>query len=324
MNYEKEKSKYEKRYEEQMRELLVLTGEYVGGAGSVAEGLWSPNADILGYVNLETGETVESEGYLSWLAHEKDKDGWIYHLKDLTIYHIKCRKIKPEKVMKNAQPRFFNNFMLTEVVEREVENPALLKLLEKYKEVVVIEDGDCGTFTLERHFNWFAGTVDWLGEDCHVTLECDEENGTTADQALAQFRKIYANFKEWDQKFRAFAAEKLAENANDWQDEGYDDEDGEDLAAITEESFAGRIVISEFSIDAEGDYEAYYDDDNMFWGHVIIVSGSVNGGMEDAYIAGQILFESMYQRGFTYSDFSGSFINQEMTWYRFVFYAERK
>ena len=36
MNYEKEKSKYEKRYEEQMRELLVLTEEYVGGAGRVA------------------------------------------------------------------------------------------------------------------------------------------------------------------------------------------------------------------------------------------------------------------------------------------------
>lgn len=286
MNYEKEKSKYEKRYEEQMRELLVLTGEYIGSAGRVAEGLWSPSADILGYVDLETGETVESGGYLSWLAREEDKDGWIYHLKDLTIYHIKCRKIKLEKVMKNAQPRFFNNFMLTEVVEREVKNPALSKLLEKYKEVVVIEDGDCGTFTLERHFNWFAGTIDWLGEDCHVTLECDEENGTTADQALAQFRKIYANFKEWDQKFRAFAAQKLTENANDWQCEGYDDEDGEALAAITEESFAGRIVISEFSIGAEGDYEVYYDDDDMFCGHVIIVSGSVDGGMEDAYIAG--------------------------------------
>lgn len=86
-------------------------------------------------------------------------------------------------------------------------------------------------------------------------------------------------------KFRAFAAEKLTELANDWQDEGYGDEDGEDLAAITEESFAGRIVISELSIDAEGDYEVYYDDD-MFWGHVIIVNGSVDGGMEDACIAG--------------------------------------
>ena len=286
MNYKKEKSKYEKRYEEQTRELLVLTGEDVGGAGRVAEGLWSPSAGILGYVDLETGETVESGGCLSWLAREEDKDGWIYHLKDLTIYHIKCRKIKPEKVMKNAQPRFFNHFMLTEVMEREAENPALSKLLEKYKEVVAIEDGDCGTFTLERHFNWFAGTVDWLGEDCHVTLECDEENGTTADRALAQFKNIYANLKEWDQKFRAFASEKLTELANDWQDEGYDDEDGEALAAITEESFAGRIAISEFSIDAEGDYEVYYDDDDMFGDHVIIVSGSVDGGMEDARIAG--------------------------------------
>ncbi len=286
MNYKKEKSKYEKRYEEQTRELLVLTGEDVGGAGRVAEGLWSPSAGILGYVDLETGETVESGGCLSWLAREEDKDGWIYHLKDLTIYHIKCRKIKPEKVMKNAQPRFFNHFMLTEVVERGVENLALSKLLDKYKEVVVIEDGDCGTFTLERHFNWFAGTVDWLGEDCHVTFECDEENGTTADRALAQFKNIYANLKEWDQKFRAFASEKLTELANDWQDEGYDDEDGEALAAITEESFAGRIAISEFSIDAEGDYEVYYDDDDMFGDHVIIVSGSVDGGMEDAHIAG--------------------------------------
>lgn len=289
MNYEKEKNKYEKRYEEQTRELLVLTGEYVGGAGSVAEGLWSPSADILGYVDLETGETAEGGGILSWLAREEDKDGWIYHLKDLTIYHIKCRKIKPEQVMKNAHPRFFNNFMLTEVVERDIENPVLSQLLDKYKEVVAIEDKDCGTFTLERHFNWFTSMVDWLGKDCHVTLECDGENGTTANQALSQFKKIYGSLREWDQKFRAFAAENLTEDANDWQDEGYDDgeeENDEAPAAITEETFAGRITISEFSIDAEGSYEVYYDDDDMFWGHVIIVDGSVDGGMEDAYIAG--------------------------------------
>ncbi len=93
-------------------------------------------------------------------------------------------------------------------------------------------------------------------------------------------------FMRFVQKFRAFASEKLTELANDWQDEGYDDEDGEALAAITEESFAGRIVISELSIDAEGDYEVCYDDDDMFGDHVIIVSGSVDGGMEDAHIAG--------------------------------------
>ncbi len=291
MNFEKEKKKYEKRYEEQTREMLVLTGEYVGGAGSVAQGLWSPSADILGYVDMETGEMAEGEGSLNWLAREEDKDGWIFHLNDLTIYHVKCRKIKPEQVMKGAQPRFFNNFMLTEVLEREVENAALSQLLENYNEVIAIEDEDCGTFTLERHFSWFAGTVDWLGEECRVTLECDEENGTTADQALAQFKKLYANLETWDQNFRNYAAEELAETANDWQgEECYEEEEeGEDansLAKITKEDFAKRIVISEFSIYAEGDYEAYYEDDDMFFGHVIIVNGSVDGEIEDAYIAG--------------------------------------
>ena len=140
MNFEKEKKKYEKRYEEQTQELLVLTGEYVGGAGSVARGLWSPSAAILGYVDLETGDMAEGEGSLNWLAREEDKDGWIFHLNDLTIYHVKCRKIKPEQVMKGAQPRFFNNFMLTEVLEREVENAALSQLLENYNEVIAIEE----------------------------------------------------------------------------------------------------------------------------------------------------------------------------------------
>lgn len=295
MNFKKEKEKYEKRFEDEIRELLVLTGEYTGGAGSTGKGLWTPSAGILAYVDARTGEVVEEEGSLTWMAEDKDRDGWIFHLKDLTIYHIKCKKIKPNEVFQNASQRFFNQFLLLEVVERDVSNQALDNVLAKYKEIVTIEDPDCGTFTLERHFNWFAGTIDWLGEDCHVTLECDEENGKTAAQALAQFKKIYVNLKEWDEKFRKFAAEQLTEDANDWQDEGYDDdeelddnenEDGRESEGITEEAFAERIGISEFSIETEGSYEVYYDDDDMFWGHVIIVSGSVDDGMDDAYIAG--------------------------------------
>lgn len=286
MSFEKEKQKYERRYEEQTKELLVLTGEHVGGAGGIGDGIWSPSADILAYVDLESKEVVDKEGYLSWIAREEDKDGWIYHLEDLTIYHIKGRKIKSEKVLKSASDRFFNNFLLTEVVERNVQNPELSNILEKYLEVVTIVDKDCGTFTLERHFNWFAGMVEWMGEDCHVTLECDEENGETAEQALAQFKKIYGNLKEWDEKFRKFAAKGLVEDANEWLDEEYDDEEEEKTTAITEESFAERIWISEFNINEEGDYEAYYNDDDMFYGHVIIVEGSVDGEMEDAYIAG--------------------------------------
>lgn len=285
MNFEKEKKKFEKRYEKQTRELLVLTGEYVGGAGGIGDGIWSPSADILGYVDLESGEVVEEEGCLNWIARDEDKDGWIFGLEDLTIYHITCRKIKPEHVIESAPERFANQFLLTGVVERNVSNPALHAILEKYNEVVTLEDKECGTFILDRHFSWFAGQVNWLGKECSVTLECEEEKGTTADQALAHFKKIYKNLKEWDEKFRRFAAEKLAENASEWQDDANEDE-GEELPAITEEIFAKRIEISEFNMDAEGDYEAFYNDDDMFFGHVIIIDGSVDGEMDDAYIAG--------------------------------------
>lgn len=289
MSFEKKKKIFEKRYEEETMELLVLTGEYVGGAGSTGDGIWTPSADILAYVNLETKEVVEEEGILTWMAQEEDRDGWIYHLKDLTVYHVKCRKIKPEKVYKNAEQRFFNNFLLMQVVERDVKSDALSNILDRYREEVTIEDAQCGTFTLDRHFNWFTARLDWLGEECQVTLECDEEHGDTANQALAHFKKIYENLEEWDEKLRRFAAEKLTEDANDWQDEGYDDSDDEnpeESEGITEETFAKRIGISECSMDAEGDYEVYYNDDDMFWGHVIIIDGNVDGEMEDAYIAG--------------------------------------
>ena len=72
--------------------------------------------------------------------------------------------------------------------------------------------------------------------------------------------------------------------ANDWLSDSEDFE--ENGTTITKEAFAERIGISEMTISPDGDYEVYYNDDDMFWGHVIIVSGNVETGIEDAEIAG--------------------------------------
>ncbi len=93
-----------------------------------------------------------------------------------------------------------------------------------------------------------------------------------------------------------FAAEQLTELANDWladredfdEDNEYDenDENNNDESLITKETFAERIWIGEIVIFPNGDYEVYYNDDDMFWGHVIIVGGNIKTGIEDALIAG--------------------------------------
>ena len=66
-----------------------------------------------------------------------------------------------------------------------------------------------------------------------------------------------------------------------------DEEDwNEELEEITEADFAKRIQITSLVMEPEGDYSVYYNDDDMFWGHSVIVEGNVETGMERAYIAG--------------------------------------
>ena len=290
MGMKKELKNFASAYEETVQELLVLTSESVGGAGSIGNGVWRPSAEFLASVALADGELKEEKGSLHWLAGDEDRNGWIYHLKPLTIYHVKCRAKKQPKSDGSASGEsnraHMNFYMLVDVVERDLHHPELERVLADYQRIVEFTDDLCGHFTLERRFDWFSAEVDWLGSKCNVLLECDEENGETAGQALAYFKQIYGNLQEWDKGFRDFAAEKLTELANDWlADMEEDEEDGEENE-ITEESFAKRIGISELTMEPDGSYEAYYEDDDMFYGHVIIINGNVDTGMEDAYIAG--------------------------------------
>ena len=269
--------KYGNKYEEEVQEMLILTGENLGGACSLTRGIWIPSANFLAGADTESGEINSGEGELFWLAEEKDRDGWIFDLEPLTIYHIKCRKRKAEKNKENAD-MFLNKYMLVEVVGRNLQNEGLLNVLSDYRKPVFIEDGQCGRFELERVYGCFSAVVPWNGGECNVSLDYDGKDIETAKKALAAFKEIYADIARWDRDFRDFAARKLTELANDWQPGGG--------ATISEENFSNRILISEFSIDEDGEYTVYYDDDDMFYGHVILVTGSLKEGMTSAEIAG--------------------------------------
>ena len=92
-----------------------------------------------------------------------------------------------------------------------------------------------------------------------------------------------ADRESWDKSMREFAAKKLTELANEWQ---ADDDEKENADPITEDAFAQRITLSELSLTYEGDFTAYFDDDDMFWGHIVEVCGSLENGIESANIAG--------------------------------------
>lgn len=233
-------------------------------------------------MDMKTGKVYEGKGRIEWLAEEKDKGNWIHSLGMEKIYRLQVKKRKPRELPDYMLSWLNNGFLLIKVVERNVKHPELEKILEEYKRPVFLDVDGCGTFELEKQYGWFSGDVDWLGEECSVSLECDEEGGVTADKALEVFYLMHKNLKEWDKSFREFAASKLTDLANDW----LQDEDEEDKKKITKEEFEERIRISELVIRPSGNYDAYYYDDDMFWGHIIVINGNAYSGMEDADIAG--------------------------------------
>ncbi|WP_255300830.1 DUF2262 domain-containing protein [Escherichia fergusonii] len=51
-------------------------------------------------------------------------------------------------------------------------------------------------------------------------------------------------------------------------------------------TFLSRINLVELAMDYNGDYSLYYNDDDMFWGHIIDIVGSIETGPTSASIAG--------------------------------------
>lgn len=277
-----EQKEFEKRFCEEMVELLVLTKESVGGAAVLGDML-RPSLDFIAAVNVKTGELSREKGRLEWLIENiPGRKGWGYDFKQFGIYHIKARRNIPVKLEPYMSKTANNCYMIVEVVEKNVSEPRLEEIKEQISKPVVIVEEGLGEFVLDRQFSFFEGDVEWLDEVCHVFLETDEEDGDTAGKALAALKILHQDLKLWDDRFREYAADKLTSLANDWLQE----EEGEEPAPITKESFAGRLEISELSIAPDGDITVYYDDDDMFWGHAVEVDANINGELSDAEIVG--------------------------------------
>ena len=73
---------------------------------------------------------------------------------------------------------------------------------------------------------------------------------------------------------KMYAAKELVELANEW----LQDDDEAEIDEITKEMFINSITLSSLSVYSEGDFEIFFSDGDIFWGHSIIVSGNIHEG----------------------------------------------
>ena len=128
------------------------------------------------------------------------------------------------------------------------------------------------------------GEVEINGQKIYFGITVDDtDDKETVEKLISKFKKFIADFDKWDKEIRAFSAGKLTDNANDWLQDSL--EDDEEFVQITKEKFAERMVLNSIGFDENG-FDVYYDDDDMFWGHCILVYGTLENGIEEAQIAG--------------------------------------
>ena len=125
------------------------------------------------------------------------------------------------------------------------------------------------------------GEVPWCGEQICVSLEVDTADEDTWADARRAMKVILAEQDRWDRDMRASAARELTELACEWRESA-----DEEVPEITEESFAHRIELRSIAMDADGSFSAYFDDDDMFFGHCVTAYGTLTDGVTAANMEG--------------------------------------
>lgn len=278
---------FEERFDKTLKEVLVLTRGNPSASKGGKSKMWSAHAAILGVIDCETQELLEHPKSLSWLMTEEERSNRkkIFDLKGETIYRLQVRESLPRlnpfsgKMIEQGE-----QLMVCKVLKRRCHDARLEEILAEYRKPVTIHPEGCEELLLDKALGLYEGAGTWNGCKCHLSLETDKDDVQTAENALAAWKDLLANAADWDKKARVYAAQELTGSANDWLCDSL--EEDEAFEEITEERFAERISLSDIGISSDGSFEIFYNDDDMFWGHVVIVSGSLSDGLDSAYIAG--------------------------------------
>ena len=236
-------------------------------------------------IHKSDGSLIEGKLRLSWpVALDQSKQAFKL-FKPLGIYKVRLssHKIDPDEQDKNLQAYWANYYCLREVLQENIADAALEDIAREFKREISFVDPKFGKLILDKDMEQYTSHIALENLEFILYLELDAQDKPSCQQSLHWAQQLLLEPQLCDSQLRAYAAKELLENACEWQDDASESEEQE----LDEKSFIERIELSELSVAADGSFSAFYDDGDLFYGHVIIIEGQVpNLKLEDAYIAG--------------------------------------
>ncbi|MGI9424245.1 MAG: DUF2262 domain-containing protein [Hyphomicrobiaceae bacterium] len=168
--------------------------------------------------------------------------------------------------------------LLVHLEDARPADPELESIRESLRQPVTYQHDEFGTFTFDRQFDWFEANTTWQHKPIKLNLSTDEREDHLAS-LLATAEALFARQDSWHERLTGYSAGKLLELKNEqWRDQNEPD--------LTSEDFVSRMALESITVYEGGQLEFYFDDGDLFEGHTILVSASLENGPSDVAIAG--------------------------------------
>ena len=150
-------------------------------------------------------------------------------------------------------------------------------VLADYRQPVEMTDRVLGRLVLNKAVDWFEGELDWLGDRVRLAIALDEDR--TLTDSLLTARTLVSQMEGWTKQVSKYAVAELLQVKNDsWLSEGE--------RPISGPEFLRCMHLTSITAYANGEFEFWHDDCDLFWGHAIVVRGSLSDGIAGTDIAG--------------------------------------
>lgn len=242
--------------------ITIITDSSGIGAGKLPnEKLWNVHIKFTAYKELD-----------NTIIH---KDGVL--LKQCTDDELNVLRnsLKKDSIARVSVNIIDNELYLKDILEIDINDKDLNKILEDQLKPIYYYDNFFGEFNLDKSINVFTKSIKWINSDITLSFENSNENDILS--SLKTAFNLFDNKLKYDKELKEFASNELLELKNDcWLDE----EENE----ISKDDFINNLEVDYIDVSPDGDFTIYCDDNNMFWGHSIIISGNINTGLETANI----------------------------------------
>ena len=139
-----------------------------------------------------------------------------------------------------------------------------------------VQDAVFGKLEWDDAYDWWLCELEIApGHSIEVSIF-----GRDLDAVLDTRRALFVRIRDTEPALRAAIAQKMLDLAEDWRDQE------EQPEPITLESFAERIRLTSVLMHTDDNTELYYNDDEIFLGHVVLANLGSDAQLEDVTIAG--------------------------------------